>query len=522
MNILLVYPATPGAFWSMQHALEFTHYKAVYPPLGLLTVATMLPEEWNKRLVDINIEPLEDSDLAWADYVFIGGMYIQRQSAYEVIRRCNEAGVKVVAGGPFVTHEYDTIEGVDHFILNEAEITLPPFLEDLQNGNPKPIYRSADFANVHETPLPMWKLVNLDNYVEGLVQYSRGCPYHCDFCDVTALFGKRPRTKTPEQIIAELEGLGDLNRLNAVFFADDNLIGHKKRLKKELLPALIKWRKANNIRIRFRTQVTINLADDPELMDLMLQAGFSGIFIGIETPSTESLIACQKRQNTKRDLLDNIHHLQRAGFDISAGFIVGFDTDTPDIFDRQIEFIQRSGIVVSVVNVLKAIRGTQLYDRMMLEGRMYKETFDDESTSSFVPKMGANVLYQGFKRVVRHIYHPQHIYERLTTFLSMYQPMPYALPSLRTILRNVPAFVKSLYGLGIRDDARRFYWKLLGWTLLNHPKLLPIAIEMWIMTYHYRKIYEDDDRFILSDEGREVIPAPSALHTPSLQPALSA
>ncbi len=519
MKILFVYPDTPGAFWSMDHALKFLPQKAIYPPLGLLTVAAMLPSEWEKKLVDLNVEALVDTDILWADYVFIGGMYIQRQSAYEVIRRCNDLGVKVVAGGPFVTHEYDLIEGVDHFILNEAEVTLPPFLEDLKNGTPQHIYKSSQFANVHETPLPMWELVNLDNYVEGLIQYSRGCPYHCDFCDVTALFGKRPRTKTPEQIIAELESLGDINRLHAVFFADDNLIGHKKRLKTELLPALIKWRKANKITVPFRTQVTINLADDPEMMDLMLQAGFSGIFIGIETPSKESLIACQKRQNTKRDLLDNIHHLQRAGFDISAGFIVGFDTDTTDIFDRQIDFIQRSGIVVSLVNVLKAVRGTQLYDRMMLEGRMYKETFDDESTSSFVPKMDASVLYAGFKRVVQHIYHPQHIYDRLITFLGRYQPMSYVTPSPRAIWRDFPVFLKSLYHLGVRDHARAYYWKLIRWTLLNRPKLLPLAIEFWIMTYHYRKIYEDDSQFILSDEGREVIPAPPKKQT--LQPALS-
>ena len=512
MNILLIYPKAPGVFWSMKHAMKLIGKKTVYPPLSLLTIAAMLPSDWHKRLVDLNVQSLGENELIWADYVFLSGMYIHRTSMEDIIEKCNLAGVKVVGGGPFLTHEYENISGVDHFILNEAEITLPPFLSDLEAGCPKPVYTSSEFADVSQTPIPMWDLVNLDYYAEGLIQYSRGCPYQCDFCDVTSLFGRLPRTKTPEQVIAELESMGDLKKFRAIFFADDNLIGNKKHLKTTLLPALIEWRKTNGVTIPFRTQVTINLADDQELMDLMIEAGFKGVFIGIETPSVDSLIACKKKQNTKRDLIENVKHLQRSGFDIYAGFIVGFDTDTASIFQQQAEFIQESGIVVALVNILKAPPGTELRERMAREGRLFEGERNDISGSEgeidFTPMMGEETLYRGFKEVVRYIYKPTHLYKRVLTFLTRYRAPEEVHLSGQSLLDDVGPFLKSVYYLGIIDSGRFYYWKLVLWTLLKRPKLFQLAMELWIVAYHYRKIYEDDPSFVLEEQYHEAQPSP--------------
>ncbi len=252
MNILLIYPEFPDTFWSFKHALKFIRRKATFPPLGLLTVAAMLPSEWAKRLMDVNVTKLSEKDLKWADYAFFSSMVIQRKSAHQLIKRCKEAGVKIVAGGPLFTSEHEQFKDVDHFVLNEAEITLPPFLEDLKNGCAKPVYATPEFADIRETATPLWNLVSMSKYASMVIQYTRGCPYQCEFCDVTELFGHRTRTKTTEQITAELDTFYNLGWRGNVFFVDDNLIGNKKSLKQELLPELIKWQK-NHESITFNT-----------------------------------------------------------------------------------------------------------------------------------------------------------------------------------------------------------------------------------------------------------------------------
>lgn len=357
MNILLVYPKMPDTFYAMRHFIDVIGKKAAYPPLGLLTISSLLPKDWNKKLLDLNVTSLTNTDLQWADFVFLSAMNVQEESVREIIEICNHQKVKIVAGGPLFTHEFERFQTIDHFVLNEAEITLPMFINGLKVNNTQRIYKTNDFADVTQSPLPDFELADMDNYIYSIVQYSRGCPYMCDFCDVTALFGRRPLTKTSEQIIKELEAINKQGNTKLILFADDNLIGNKKELKKDLLPALIEWRKKNNPGFFFATQLTINLADDEELMDLLLKAGFRHIFIGIETPDEEGLKASQKNQNLKRDQFTNIHKLHHAGFMISAGFIVGFDTDTTTIFQRQIDFIQQSGIPLPIVNILKAPPG---------------------------------------------------------------------------------------------------------------------------------------------------------------------
>ena len=488
MNILLVYPEFPDTFWSLKHALRFIGKRASSPPLGLLTIAAMLPADWEQRLVDVNAQNLTDRDLAWADYVFISAMNVQRESAHEIIARCKKAHKKVVAGGPMFTGEYEQFPSVDHFVLNEGEITLPLFLADLERGSPQHIYTTSEFPDIQQTPVPRWELANLKRYASISIQFSRGCPYNCDFCNVTALLGHRPRTKSAQQIVAELTKLYDLGWRSGVFFVDDNFIGNKKQLKNEILPALIEWRK-DKAGFAFNTEASINLADDEELMRLMSDAGFDTVFVGIETPDEESLAECQKFQNKGRDLVESVKRIQHAGIQVQGGFIVGFDSDTPSIFQRQIDFIQNSGIVTAMVGLLQAPYGTGLYKRLKGEGRLLGEMSGDNGdlSTNIIPKMNIDVLRDGYKSILSHIYSPKLYYERIKTFLREYRP-----PTIRFRLdfEYLMAFFRSIYQLGIKGAERVQYWRLLVWTLVRRPKLFPLAVTLAIYGYHFRRICE--------------------------------
>jgi radical SAM superfamily enzyme YgiQ (UPF0313 family) len=492
MNVLLIYPEFPDTFWSFKHALKFIRKKASSPPLGLLTVAAMLPPEWTKRLVDVNVTKLAKEHLAWADYAFISGMIVQRELARQIIARCKEAGVKVVAGGPLFTSEYEQFEEGDHFVLNEAEVTLPPFLADLEQGRARRVYTTSEFADIQKTPVPLWELADLNRYATMSIQFSRGCPYNCEFCNVTALFGHRPRTKAAEQIIAELDSLYDLGWRGGVFFVDDNLIGNKRSLKTELLPALIEWQKDKG-GIPFNTEVSINLADDEQLMQMMVEAGFGTVFIGIETPDEDSLTECSKNQNKGRDLVEDVKRIQRAGLQVQGGFIVGFDNDTPSIFQRQIDFIQKSGIVTAMVGLLQAPPGTRLYERLKQEGRLLSRISGDnvDGTMNFIPNMNLDTLREGYKNMLRYIYSPEHYYQRVKTFLREYKPPKIKAPlDFEHILEYILAFFRSIYHLGIVGKERVHYWKLLFWTLFRRPQLFPLAITLAIYGHHFRKVCE--------------------------------
>jgi len=486
MNILLVYPEFPDTFWSFKHALKFIHKKATSPPLGLLTVAAMLPSHWNKRLVDLNVHPLSKQDLEWADYAFISAMTVQQASVHKIIDRCKQAGLPIVAGGPLFTGEPERFPHIDHLILNEAEITLPPFLEDLAKGCAKQLYSTEDFAKIRQTPAPLWEIVNFKDYATMDVQFSRGCPYNCDFCNVTALFGHRPRTKTSDQIVNELDKLYALGWRGGVFFVDDNFIGNKKQIKEELLPALISWRKGKTGLV-FSTEVSINLADDEELMRLMAAAGFNTVFVGIETPDDDSLAECNKFQNRGRDLVESVRRIQHAGMQVQGGFIVGFDNDTASIFQRQIDFIQKSGVVMAMVGLLQAPHGTKLYERLKRENRLLEHASGDnvDGTTNIIPKMSLEVLREGYQRLVEHIYTPKVYYERVKTFLKEYKP-----PEIRGHLdtQHILAFFRSVYHLGIKGEERGQYWRLFFWTLRHRPQLFPLAITLAIYGHHFRYV----------------------------------
>ena len=487
MNILLLYPEFPDTFWSFKHALKFVRKKASLPPLGLITVSSMLPQQWQRKLVDLNVSKLSKKDLEWADIAFVSAMGVQKSSARKVIAKCKNAGLRIVAGGPLFTSEPDCFPEVDHFVLNEAEVTLAPFLEDLANGTPEKFYRSESFPDVRTSPVPQWELLNMKKYASMAVQFSRGCPYRCDFCNVTTLFGHKIRTKTSEQIVQELEAIYKRGWRESIFFVDDNFIAHKSYLKRELLPKLIEWQESKKTTTKFYTECSINIADDPELMKLMVRAGFNQVFIGIETPDSSALEACGKQHNTSRDMLENIKRIQRAGLEVQGGFIVGFDTDTPSIFQQQIEFIQNSGIVTAMVGLLQALPGTRLYERMENEGRLLSSSTGDnvDNTTNIVPKMDIDTLRKGYRDMMDYLYSPKNYYHRIKTLLLEYKP-----PKFKSRFRpgQLMAFFRSMVVLGIVGKERLHYWKMLFWTLFRQHQSLSLAVTLSIYGHHFRKV----------------------------------
>ena len=488
MKILLVYPKYPDTFWSFKYALKFISKKASFPPLGLLTVAALLPGYWEKKIVDINVKTLKDRHLQWADYVFISAMSIQAESAREVISRCNAMGVKVVAGGPLFTANHECFPGVDHFVLNEAELTLPVFLEDLEKGQPKHVYTTDQWADIRKTPIPLWELADMKKYASMNIQYSRGCPFDCDFCNITTLYGRSPRTKDKEQLIAELESIYSLGWREGVFFVDDNFIGNKMKLKKEVLPALVEWTRKKKNPFPFNTEASLNLSDDPELMQLMVQAGFDTVFIGIETPNEQSLIECNKFQNKDRDLIACIKRIQQSGLQVQGGFIVGFDNDPVSIFETLIKFIQDSAVVTAMVGLLNAPRGTKLYQRLIKEGRLLKDMTGDQMDLSinFVPKMNYEMLMNGYRKVLNTIYSPHHYYERLRLFLKEYNHLQKTAFHFR--FGHLKTLLKSILYLGIIGKERIYFWRLFCWSLFRHPRLFRLALTFMIYGFHFRKV----------------------------------
>ena len=490
MKILLVYPQYPDTFWSFKHALKFISKKASYPPLGLLTVAAMLPGEWEKKLVNMNVTSLTDEDIGWADYVFISAMVVQRDSVREVITRCKKLGTKLVAGGPLFTTAHEEFDEVDHFVLGEAEVTLSPFLADLERGCAQHIYASSERPDITKTPIPLWSLINKKKYSAMSVQYSRGCPFNCEFCDIIVLNGNKPRTKDKDQLLAELDALYCQGWRAGVFIVDDNFIGNKRKLKSEILPAIVEWTKAKKYPFALSTEASINLADDEELMQLMTDAGFNTVFVGIETPNEESLVECNKPQNQNRDLVASVKKIQNHGLEVQGGFIVGFDSDPLSIFKSQISFIQKSGIATAMVGLLNAPTGTRLYQRLKEENRLLKGFTGDNTDCSlnFIPKMNYEALIDGYKHILNTIYSPKGYYERVKTFLKEYRPRRKRRSRLQ--FYHVKAFIRSMWVLGVKERERKYYWRLIISTLLKNPRTFPLSIGLTVSGYHFRKVVE--------------------------------
>jgi len=452
----------------------------------------MLPEEWEKKLVDMNTVPLKDADIEWADFVFISAMVVQRASAKETIARCHALGRKVVAGGPLFTSEYEEFDEVDHLVLDEAEITLSPFLADLERGTVRHIYTSGERPDITKTPIPLWSLIDINKYPSMNIQYSRGCPFDCEFCNIVTLNGHRPRTKTTEQILTEMDSLYDLGWRGSLFVVDDNFIGNKKKLKAEVLPAIIEWSKEHKYPFPLYTEVSINLADDEELMRLMVEAGFCRVFIGIETPNEDSLVECNKFTNKNRDMVASVKRIHSFGMEVQGGFIVGFDSDPLSIFRSQIDFIQNSGIVTAMVGLLNAPRGTRLYQRLLKENRLLEDYTGDNTDCSmnFTPRMHYETLISGYRHILNTIYAPRQYYERIRTFITEFKPYRVR---RGTVIRLVylGAFFRCIWVLGVIDGGRKHYWRLFLSTLFRRPRLFPLSMILSIYGVHFRRVIED-------------------------------
>ena len=492
MKILLVYPRVMETFWSFVHALRIVKRKSAFPPLGLLTVASMLPSSWEKRVVDMNVEPLTDDQIKWADYVFISAMVAQRRSTEEVIRRCKSLGVKTVGGGPLFLCFGHEFPDVDHLVLGEAEAIFPEFLRDLQDGKAKREYRSSEHPDVSNTPIPSWHLIDIRNYATMSIQYSRGCPYDCEFCDIIVMNGRRPRAKTPLQFIAELDALYNTGWRGAVFIVDDNFIGNKHRVK-ELLPQIIEWQRDRNYPFAFFTEASVDLASDRELMELMVKAGFNKVFLGIETPEEESLLECGKHQNLRQSLSQSVRTILSNGLAVMGGFIIGFDHDKPDIFEKQYRFIQENGIVTAMVGLLSVIPTTRLYKRLEREGRLlpdFKPSGDNthaDGSLNFVPKLDRDWLISNYRKLMAKLYEPSTYYSRIKRFLELYKPRG----GKKLFLQDIESFIRSAWFLGIKDkaEARIRYWKSLMDALLNHRSAFAEAVTYAVYGYHFRKIF---------------------------------
>jgi radical SAM superfamily enzyme YgiQ (UPF0313 family) len=488
----MVYPQYPDTFWSFKHALRFVLKKAAFPPLGLLTVAAMLPKEWQKKVIDMNVRPLTDKDIKWADYVFISAMVVQRNSVKEVIRRVKKLGKTIVAGGPLFTTEPEQFDEIDHLVLNEAEITLAPFLSDLAAGKAQHLYSTTEHPAITSTPTPLYSLININNYSSVGLQYSRGCPFNCEFCDITFLDGQIPRTKSTAQLFAEMESLFNQGWRGSLFIVDDNFIGNKNKLKSEILPALIEWQARRNHPFTLFTEASINLVDDEELMNLMTKAGFNRVFIGIETPNEDSLTECSKNQNKSRDLVAAVTKIHNFGMEVMAGFIVGFDNDPAEIFKAQINFIQKSGIVTAMVGLLNAPRGTRLYQRMKKENRLVTQEFTGDNMDfslNFEPKMDKKKLIDGYRNVLDTIYSPKHYYERVKTLLKEYRPRnPIKMPDINISFSLLMGLINCVWFVGIREKGRRYYWKMFMRTLFLKPRTFPMFVTLAVYGYHFRKV----------------------------------
>jgi radical SAM superfamily enzyme YgiQ (UPF0313 family) len=517
MNALMIYPQFPDTYWSFKHALKFLGKRAAQPPLGLMTVAALLPAGWKKRLVDCNVERLTDRDLAWADVALLSGMHIQQPALAAIVERCRKRGLRTVVGGPIASSVPAAELKADHIVIGEAESLIVDLARDLQAGRALPLYQAAERPEMETSPLPDLSLIHMNRYSTMTVQYSRGCPFNCEFCDIIEIYGRRPRTKAIAQVLAELDQLRAAGWRESVFIVDDNFIGNKARAK-ELLVALAQWRQENQGGFALLTEASLNLADDRELLQLMKDAGFVSVFLGIETPDESGLIASNKLQNTRRSLLESVATIQSYGLQVMGGFILGFDTDREDIFDRMVDFIQQSGIPIAMVGLLQAMPGTQLFRRLWREGRILDAGGGNNTSDrlNFMPRMDAARLVEGYRSVLKRIYACEPYYERVKLYLNRTQPKPQRAPGgQRPKSRpwmnrdNMRALIHSIVRQGIFGRSQWSYWKFLAQAVTRYRHCFGAAMTLAVMGYHLQVI----TRKLAQVAKTEVLPAPNETAT---------
>lgn len=487
MNALLLYPRFPDTYWSFRYALSFQGKRAAQPPLGLMTIAALLPACWNKRLIDTNVEQLKDSDLAWADVALVSGMQAQQPDLTSIVRRCRARRLRTIVGGPITSSVPAAALEADCVVIGEAENLIVTMARDLESGCLNPVYQAEEYPPMEHSPLPDISLIRLNRYSTMTVQYSRGCPFNCEFCDIIAIYGRRPRTKAVAQVLAEFNQLYAAGWRGPVFIVDDNFIGNKARVR-DLLLAVAEWQKAHGYPFRFITEASLNLADDCNLLQSMKDAGFTSVFLGIETPDESSLKATNKLQNTRRNLLQSVTAIQEFGIEVMGGFILGFDTDREDIFDRLVEFIQKSAIPIAMVGLLQALPGTQLFRRLSREGRILHDG-DGNNTGcelNFLPRMNPERLLAGYRSVLRRIYACDAYYARVRDYLSRCHP--HYRPHFT--FGNLRALCLSVFRQGIRGKARLSYWKFLFSAVTLHRRSFGAAMTLAVMGYHFQIMTE--------------------------------
>ena len=460
MKALLVYPEFPTTYWSFEFSMKLVGKKCMLPPLGLITVAAMLPKHWQSKLVDLNIDSLSDREILKSDIVLLSGMQVQRASFHEMLKRCRRLGVPTVVGGPYVTSEPHLFDDADYLVLGEAEETIDGFCADLEAGRAERVTKNQTLPDVTISPVPRFDMLRRGVYYNLSVQYSRGCPFSCEFCDIIVMYGRKPRTKSSEQIMAELDAIKGTGFRGSVFFVDDNFIGNKKAVR-TMLPEIRMWQERNSWPFEFYTEASLNIAEDSALMTAMTHAGFDSVFIGIESPSAESLVETKKNQNVKGDMVDRVHEVLRHGLNVRAGFIIGFDNDGPDIFDRQIEFIEQAAIPFAMIGVLQALPNTPLETRLKEAGRMRPMPFGDQfGRTNFETVLPEPELLTGYKRILETIYEPSRYLERVMSMMRHRDKGRAFNPGVKP--HHIVWALRAVTIQGLFASYRKEYWRFLG------------------------------------------------------------
>ena len=490
VNALMVWPRFPPSFWGFEGVLEMLPERSMTPPLGLITVAALCPPSWNLRLIDHNFEELRDEDLLWADLVMVSAMHAQRVDCRAVLARARSLGRRTFIGGPWASSEPELLSSLaDHVLAGEAEEVFADIAASLERGGSRGLYRVADKPDVSHSPMPRFDLLRLDKYTSMPVQFSRGCPFQCEFCDIITIYGRRPRTKTSAQLISELDTLRALGWRNEVFIVDDNFIGNSRQAL-QLARDLTAWQARHGHPFSFYTEASIDLADNPELLAAMVEANFMYVFIGIETPSAEALKGSRKFQNLRKNNVEQIHLIQQSGLWVLGGFIVGFDSDDESIFERQTEFIERTAIAWAMAGVLQAPPTTALYDRLKREGRLFE---DSEATSNFSPpnfrtNMPTTVLLRGLSKLLVGLYEPKSFFARALRSLELWRPKATQRPPELPLSYNLRVLFASMWKQGVRSSYRRAYWHYLGslvWRWSRQPAKMWLGFMILLSAHHF-------------------------------------
>jgi radical SAM superfamily enzyme YgiQ (UPF0313 family) len=475
MRVLFLYPLFPKSFWSFDKALELIGRKVSLPPLGLITVAAILPQTWEFRLVDRNICYETQADWDWADLVIVSGMIVQKHDLLHLIAEAKRRGKPVAVGGPYVTSVPDAAQeaGADFLVLDEGEITLPLLVEALERGETSGIFRSnGEKPDVTSTPIPRYDLLDLSAYSDMSVQFSRGCPFQCEFCDIIVLYGRKPRTKTPAQLIAELEYLYELGWRRSIFVVDDNFIGNKRNVKL-LLRELAPWMAKRGYPFRLSTEASVDLAEDGELLDLMIAANFTAVFLGIETPDTDSLALTQKFQNTRNSLINAVERINRAGLRVMAGFIIGFDGEKPGAGDRIVDFVEATAIPQALVSMLQALPNTALWHRLQKEGRLLDSTEEanihQTTLTNFIPTRSLEEIAQEYINCFWQLYEPERYLKRVYRHFLQMQPTPHKKKFRMPALADIRGLLTLVWRQGFRRPTRGQFWRQLLSILRHNP-----------------------------------------------------